>query len=160
MICFGMHMKPKRIQLSRRRGWRMPSDTAKIDRSTKWGNPFKVGRDAVHPESGITVSVGSKETAIALFALYLRTAGGAEIVDAARRELRGKDLACWCHSGDACHGDILLTVANARHVRRRERSEQPTLLANRLGNVVEAGDHPVPESAVRSKDRVDRPIRV
>jgi hypothetical protein len=32
---------------------------------------------------------------------------------AALRELRGKDLVCWC-APDACHGDVLLVLANAR----------------------------------------------
>lgn len=32
--------KPARIQLSRAKGWRMPDNTVKVDRSTKWGNPF------------------------------------------------------------------------------------------------------------------------
>lgn len=31
---------PRRIQLSRVKGWRMPPNTVKVDRSTKWGNPF------------------------------------------------------------------------------------------------------------------------
>lgn len=31
---------PVRIQLSRRKGWRMPENTVKVDRTTKWGNPF------------------------------------------------------------------------------------------------------------------------
>ena len=26
--------------------------------------------------------------------------------------LRGRDLACWCKPGDACHADVLLEVAN------------------------------------------------
>jgi len=30
----------KRIQLSRAKGWRMPSNTAKVDRTTKCGNPY------------------------------------------------------------------------------------------------------------------------
>lgn len=30
-----------------------------------------------------------------------------------RRELAGKDLACWCPAGSPCHGDVLLEVANA-----------------------------------------------
>jgi hypothetical protein len=33
-------LKPVRIQLSRAKGWRMPENTVKVDRSTKWGNPF------------------------------------------------------------------------------------------------------------------------
>ncbi|TIT42348.1 MAG: DUF4326 domain-containing protein [Mesorhizobium sp.] len=31
---------PIRIQLSRAKGWRMPDNTVKVDRTTKWGNPF------------------------------------------------------------------------------------------------------------------------
>ena len=30
----------ERIRLSRQRGWRMPEGAVKVDRSTKWGNPF------------------------------------------------------------------------------------------------------------------------
>lgn len=33
-------VKPQRIQLSRAKGWRMPANTVKVDRSTRWGNPF------------------------------------------------------------------------------------------------------------------------
>lgn len=33
--------RPIRIQLSRAKGWRMPSNTMKVDRSTVWGNPFR-----------------------------------------------------------------------------------------------------------------------
>jgi len=29
-----------------------------------------------------------------------------------QRELRGKDLACWCPLDQPCHADILLEVAN------------------------------------------------
>lgn len=36
-------MKPQRIQLSRKKGWRMPPNTLKVDRTSKWGNPFVVG---------------------------------------------------------------------------------------------------------------------
>jgi integrase len=35
--------RPLRIQLSRKKSWRMPPNTVKVDRSTKWGNPFIVG---------------------------------------------------------------------------------------------------------------------
>lgn len=33
-------------------------------------------------------------------------------VEAVRRELVGKTLACWCHVDDACHADVLLEIAN------------------------------------------------
>jgi hypothetical protein len=38
---------PERIRLSRGKGWRMPPNTVKVDRSTRWGNPFRAG-DIVH----------------------------------------------------------------------------------------------------------------
>jgi hypothetical protein len=34
---------PKRIQLRRSKGWRMPPNTVKVDRTTRWGNPWKIG---------------------------------------------------------------------------------------------------------------------
>ena len=36
-----------------------------------------------------------------------------------RTELRGKNLACWCKSGEDCHADILLRLASERGVRAR-----------------------------------------
>ena len=35
-----------------------------------------------------------------------------ETREAARRELAGKNLACWCKPGEPCHGDVLLEIAN------------------------------------------------
>jgi hypothetical protein len=32
------------------------------------------------------------------------------------RDLRGKNLACWCKPGDPCHADVLLELANASSV--------------------------------------------
>jgi hypothetical protein len=34
--------------------------------------------------------------------------------DDARREVKGKDLVCWCKLGASCHADVLLAVANGR----------------------------------------------
>jgi hypothetical protein len=33
--------------------------------------------------------------------------------EAARLELAGKNLACWCKPGEPCHADVLLEIANA-----------------------------------------------
>jgi hypothetical protein len=33
-------------------------------------------------------------------------------VEDAQRELRGKDLACYCSLDEACHADVLLEIAN------------------------------------------------
>ena len=41
-----------------------------------------------------------------------RLAEHPELAEAARRELAGKDLACWCDPDELCHADVLLEVAN------------------------------------------------
>ncbi len=38
---------------------------------------------------------------------------GADLRIAARRDLRGKNLCCWCPLDAPCHADVLLEVANA-----------------------------------------------
>ena len=106
---------PRRVQLRRARGWRMPANTLKVDRTTRFGNPFK-------PEK-----CGSQANAIAchrawllgdaarLAALGGRAPGAAKPPTLAeiRRELRGRNLACWCRPGTPCHADTLLELANS-----------------------------------------------
>lgn len=96
--------KPKRIQLRRTKGWRMPPNTVKVDRSGKWGNPFPAA------EYGVANSLR-----------YFRevVAGGAWMrgvsyprIEEIKAELRGKNLACWCKPDQPCHADILLELAN------------------------------------------------
>lgn len=108
-------MKVQRVQLSRKRGWRMPPRTFKVDRSTRWGNPFTIGEISTHPATGRRILVRDAEQAVQLFELYLRTSGAATLVRAAKIDLQGKNLACWCKIGSACHGDVLLRVANESH---------------------------------------------
>ena len=97
----------------------MPANTVKIDRSTRWGNPFKVGETAKHPCTGKRVLIDSREKAIELFSLYVRSASAVALAQEARQALRGKNLACWCKQGLRCHGDVLLAVANATKAVRR-----------------------------------------
>jgi hypothetical protein len=33
---------PRRVQLRRAKGWRMPANTVKVDRTTLFGNPFSI----------------------------------------------------------------------------------------------------------------------
>jgi Domain of unknown function (DUF4326) len=42
----------------------------------------------------------------------LHLEGEPELVEAARHELAGRDLACWCPLDLPCHADVLLDVAN------------------------------------------------
>lgn len=82
---------PERVQLKRTKGWRMPPNTVKVDRTTKWGNPFVVGKEAPFLPGCI---VRDRRHA---WSLYLGFAPLNErLVSAARAELRGKNLGCWC----------------------------------------------------------------
>lgn len=108
---------PVRVQLRRTKGWRMPENTVKVDRTTKWGNPWTLGD-----------CFGSAERAVERFrsavigpfldGKQLRPCAATDsyigrIIANAPRELRGKNLACWCKPGDPCHADVLLELANA-----------------------------------------------
>lgn len=70
----------------------------RIDRRSKWGNPFVLGRD------------GDRDTVIRRYAaehLPYRPA-----LLAALGELRGKALGCWCAPA-RCHGDVLAEADRA-----------------------------------------------
>jgi hypothetical protein len=90
----------------------MPPNATKVDRSTKWGNPFKVGEKARHPITGKWVLIETREQAIDLFALFMKSSSATELASEARKELRGKNLACWCAAGASCHADVLIRLAN------------------------------------------------
>jgi hypothetical protein len=119
--------QPIRIQLSRARRWRIPANTVKVDRTTKWGNPFDVAEYGHELALRLFEETASGSWCPAHVAdideptvhmlheahrRWLRRIGG-NPVEAARTELRGKDLACWCKEGDTCHAEILLRIANA-----------------------------------------------
>lgn len=90
---------PNRLQLSRKKGFRLPAGAIVVARPTKWGNPYKMG----------------KLTRAQAVAAYRRDflAGKLRVsATDARSELRGHDLACWCPLGGPCHADLLLKTAN------------------------------------------------
>jgi hypothetical protein len=104
-----------RVQLSRAKGWRMPPNTVKVDRSTGYGNPFSV-TEKLEPGTRVGpryIAVATVEDAVECFREMLDCPG--ETGDAFRAlipNLRGKNLACWCKLGDPCHADVLLDLAN------------------------------------------------
>lgn len=100
---------PVRIQLSRRKGWCMPPNTVKVDRTTKWGNHYRPG-GPVWREKGFG-KVRDAAEAVDLF----RRLTVPHMSDVA--QLRGKNLACWCKPGEPCHADVLLEFANRPSVR-------------------------------------------
>jgi hypothetical protein len=99
---------PKRIQLSRQKGWRMPAGAVKVDRSTKWGNPWRVGEPGI-PDAAEAVRLFRD----ALFGVPRAEPGSHFLaIQSGIAELRGKNLACWCPLDQPCHADVLLQVAN------------------------------------------------
>lgn len=89
----------------------MPENTVKVDRSTKWGNPFVTGKHGTREEcvrkferlmqGHITVSCENAHEQVK----YLNVAK--EHI----HELKGKNLACWCPD-DICHATVLIWAAN------------------------------------------------
>jgi hypothetical protein len=65
-----------------------------IGRPSKWGNPFRSGRD------------GSLQLVLAKYKLYVRRS---KTLMAALSELRGKRLGCFC-APRPCHGDMLIEL--------------------------------------------------
>lgn len=103
---------PERIQLKRTRGWRMPPNTVKVDRTSRWGNPVVVGKP--HPyclpaeiEAGDPCTRPmTAEEAVEIFRCF-------HFTEEELAPLRGKNLGCWCKIGAPCHADVLLELANA-----------------------------------------------
>lgn len=107
--------KPQRIQLSRRKGWRMPPNTVKVDRSTKWGNPFVTGTFGTRKEcvDAFRVVLGgwlcvTDKPSIEEQKAYRKYIG------ANLWRLEGKNLACWCPPDAPCHADVLFEALRYR----------------------------------------------
>lgn len=90
---------------SRRKGADpVPPDAAYVGRPTKWGNPFVVGKD------------GGRGECVKLYREWMTYQPGLRA--AARDELAGRDLVCWCqcpsdHMPNACHATVLVEIANS-----------------------------------------------
>jgi hypothetical protein len=87
--------------IKRKRGQKLPEGTVYIGRPTKWGNPYKVGKNRTAKE------------AVNLYIDYLE-----KPIHKDFPELKGKDLACWCGEWEPgepeidCHGVVLMKMAN------------------------------------------------
>jgi hypothetical protein len=96
--------KPVRIQRKRTKGFKLPPNTVSVTRPGRWGNPFKVGDDV----PGLKGEPMDAEDAVHMFRLFIPEFA----IEAARKELRGKNLACFCKLDQPCHADVLLELAN------------------------------------------------
>lgn len=90
---------PKRIRLSRAKGWRKPANTVSVTRPTRFGNPF-------------TIAEHGHDPAIALYEKWIHQPAQRALLADARHTLRGKNLACWCRLDQTCHADVLLRLVN------------------------------------------------
>lgn len=103
---------PQRIQLNRTKGFKLQHasqslnglEAVKVDRSTIWGNVYRVGMFKGLDAAG----------AVQLFRQRLEenVYPDAQHIHKCIELLRGKNLACWCKPGEPCHADVLLELAN------------------------------------------------
>lgn len=115
---------PTRIQRRRTKGWRAPAGAIYVGRGTRYGNPSRL----VHGDNGWRVEhetgapVGTFPTAedarrFAADAYRHHLRQHPELLAAAREELAGAHLSCWCPlprhgEPDHCHAAVLLAVVN------------------------------------------------
>ena len=107
---------PTRIQRQRTRGWRKPDNCVIVDRTSRFGNPFTIAEATeLGYDEPRTASVGAfKEWIRGNRDMWQSDEGDQrrERILASLHLLRGKDVACPCGEGEACHGDDLLELAN------------------------------------------------
>lgn len=75
----------------------VPGGAVFIGRPSKFGNPFVIGRD------------GDRDEVVRKYREWICTQPA--LLHAAKTELAGKDLVCFC-APLKCHGDVLLEIAN------------------------------------------------
>jgi hypothetical protein len=125
------------MQMSRQRPWRAENpDAVIVARPSKWGNPWRVERvecydvgfcwgttrpndlgDRVRHHEHCDTKRDAAHAAVTAFrhAILWPISSDPRVpdLDDIRRELAGKDLACWCPLDQPCHADVLLELANA-----------------------------------------------
>ena len=128
-------MKPRRIELKRIKGYQMPPNTVSVARPSKLGNPYRVWKEFgawwlafCDGRGGKGISRSRRVAQAWAVELYATRFLTARRRHQAKKDLRGKNLACYCRLcerhkdglplGDKCdqcepcHVDPLLEVAN------------------------------------------------
>jgi hypothetical protein len=93
-----MSWAPPRVWNQRLHAEDIPRGAVYIGRPSMWGNPIPLPSEA------------ERANVLRLYEGWLNTRP--DLIRRAQRLLRGRDLVCFC-SPKACHGDVLLKVANA-----------------------------------------------
>ena len=122
----------------------MPENTVSVDRSTNWGNPFRVERlptgnwAVVCDEEAelkkiinatckqwykdkYDASIDAVRCYTNWLMPYMHVSGTVQefyrslhSVEEIIKELKGVNLACWCPEDQPCHADLLLSIANGQ----------------------------------------------
>ena len=103
--------------MSRKKGFNLQEESlklnglpaVKVDRSSRWGNPYKVGDEFFNIRTQ-KIGIQSIEDVLNSFEYWLK--GKLTFDPDFLNELRGKNLACWCKTEAKCHAEILLRIAN------------------------------------------------
>lgn len=121
---------PRRVQRKRSPGWAAPLDPhgrrpVYVGRGSRWGNPWAVVRDGVGfwvlgPDGEVWCETAdldmARTVAASEYERWIYAPEQAELHTAARTDLHGRDLMCWCPlpepgQPDHCHAAVLLAVA-------------------------------------------------
>lgn len=125
-------MKPLRIQRRRVKGWKAPENTVNCTRPGKWGNPFKVQYGAIcilHKRGHLPLYIlkpddNAQQLLVNCYKQFIdgeRHFFGILLPDWSDfipvskleiKELKGRNLMCFCAEGTPCHADLLLQEAN------------------------------------------------
>jgi hypothetical protein len=84
------------------------ADYVRVDRQTRWGNPFRSGRD------------GTRADAVAKYREHLwKQIEIGQVLEDDLADLHGKNLACWCAPA-LCHANVIEAAAKWAHDRREQ----------------------------------------
>ncbi|WP_420792080.1 DUF4326 domain-containing protein [Arthrobacter agilis] len=84
----------------------MPEEAVYVGRGSVWENPWVVDSERATDPPRNQYRRTAAET-VDLYGSWI-----SYIADDVRRELAGKDLACWCPLDQPRHADVLLKIAN------------------------------------------------
>jgi hypothetical protein len=137
------HRRPRRLRLSRAKGWTKPAGAVVVARPTRWGNPWRVvpvrddrfpwgqAVDVVHvggdrhagrfEQFTSSPGTGAPYWAVRMYELHL--ADHPDLHAAVVAELRGRDLLCWCRADQPCPADLLIELANHGDVSGAEQAD-------------------------------------
>lgn len=106
---------------------KIPAGGVLVARPTRWGNPFVIDMSGGGYEVRYQVKPGMRPDviadgltleeavarAVAEYRKWLRCAPrGIEVAAAAKKELKGREVYCYCPLDRPCHADVLAEVAN------------------------------------------------